>query len=238
MGGFATHRPIPTEGLEILLDIGNNRAYSGTGTTIDDISGNGWTATMNGAFYDTTNHGTINCDGINDSITIPNDVSFNDFSTRVSVSCWFMPRFTTSTFVGLVSKDNTQAGGGGFGAFQLGSNSTNTNMRWGFKDSTNTTQHEISITTNALLNYNVWSHFVGTWGNGILKLYENGKLVATSSFISDTPYQNTEPIRIAGRNLNNIYHFAGLMGHVAIYKSTLDQNGVTALYEAFKDRFS
>ena len=239
MGGFATHKPIPTEGLEILLDIGNTRAYPGSGTAIKDISGNGYTATMsNGAGYNSNNLGTILFDGVDDKCTIPNDVSFNDFGTRMSISIWLSPRYTPNQYVGLIAKDDTTVGTG-FGFFTLGGNIDNSQIRWGFYDYTAGANEEINFADGTLNNFNVWAHIVATWGNGELKLYKNGRLMNSKTGITATPTTNTYDLSVMGRNQSpTIREGAGLVGHVAIYKSILDQNGVSALYEAFKDRFS
>ena len=42
---------IITNGLTVWLDANNTASYSGSGTTVNDLSGNGYTHTLTGATY-------------------------------------------------------------------------------------------------------------------------------------------------------------------------------------------
>lgn len=63
---------IVTSNLIACFDPGNPRTYSGSGTTIRDASGNGYTGTLtNGPTYSSAFGGVFQLDGVNDYITIP-----------------------------------------------------------------------------------------------------------------------------------------------------------------------
>jgi len=64
------HSPrIVTDGLVLCLDAGNSKSYSGSGTTWNDISGNGNNGTLvNGVIF---NGGLFDFDGVDDYISIP-----------------------------------------------------------------------------------------------------------------------------------------------------------------------
>jgi hypothetical protein len=63
---------IVTTNLLACFDPGNPRTYPGSGTTIRDASGNGYTGTLtNGPTYSSVNGGVFVLDGINDFIDIP-----------------------------------------------------------------------------------------------------------------------------------------------------------------------
>ena len=58
-----------TESLFLCLDIANPNSYSGSGTVVTDLSGNGYNGTVyNGAVYSATNKGIFTFDGSNDYI--------------------------------------------------------------------------------------------------------------------------------------------------------------------------
>jgi len=63
---------IVTTNLIACFDPGNPRTYPGSGTTIRDASGNGYTGTLtNGPTYCSVNGGVFVLDGVNDWIDIP-----------------------------------------------------------------------------------------------------------------------------------------------------------------------
>ena len=64
--------PIVRNGLAAFYDAGNNLSYPGSGTTWNDISGNGYSAAtlINGPTYNSNNKGVIVLDGVNDFISI------------------------------------------------------------------------------------------------------------------------------------------------------------------------
>lgn len=69
---IAYNRSIVTTNLIACFDPGNPRTYPGSGTTIRDASGNGYTGTLtNGPTYSATNGGVFVLDGVNDYIDIP-----------------------------------------------------------------------------------------------------------------------------------------------------------------------
>lgn len=73
--------PIRTvqNGLILSVDFGNRKSYIGSGTTIFDLSGNGYNGTIyNGAVFSGTNSGIMSFDGTNDY------VGFTSPSSRLS----------------------------------------------------------------------------------------------------------------------------------------------------------
>jgi hypothetical protein len=68
-GGGGSGIPIETSGLQLYYDFGNTSSYSGTGTTLTDLSGNGLT----GAFH---NNYTFTSDGASSFIKSPNSTNY------------------------------------------------------------------------------------------------------------------------------------------------------------------
>jgi hypothetical protein len=83
------HNPsIVTSGLIACFDPANLRTYSGSGTTIYDCSGNGYTGTLvNGATYTSSNGGVFVTDGVNDYIDIPINLATTNY-TVIGAARW------------------------------------------------------------------------------------------------------------------------------------------------------
>jgi hypothetical protein len=77
---------IVTNGLVLCLDAGNTKSYSGSGTALNDLSGNNNTGTLtNGPSYNISNAGNIVFDGTNDFVNINHSSSLN-LSNNFTVS--------------------------------------------------------------------------------------------------------------------------------------------------------
>jgi hypothetical protein len=85
-----TYNPrIVTDGLVLALDAGNTKSYPGSGTTWTDLSGNGNNGTLvNGPTYNNANGGYIQIDGINDYISLVDNLGDPQ---QFSVSFWCYP---------------------------------------------------------------------------------------------------------------------------------------------------
>jgi hypothetical protein len=68
---------IVTNGLFMELDASNPLSYPGSGSIWSDLTGNGNNGTLNGVTYLTTDGGLFDFDGINDTITIPNNINLS-----------------------------------------------------------------------------------------------------------------------------------------------------------------
>jgi hypothetical protein len=76
---------IVTSGLVLNLDAGNPASYSGSGTTLTDISGNGNNGTLvNGPTYSSANGGSIVFDGVDDRVDTINVSSL----TNMTIEMW------------------------------------------------------------------------------------------------------------------------------------------------------
>jgi len=79
---------IVRNGLVLCLDAANSKSYAGSGTTWNDLSGNGNNGTLtNGPAYSSANGGMLTFDGTNDycQLTSSSSLAMNSFS----MSCWF-----------------------------------------------------------------------------------------------------------------------------------------------------
>ena len=86
--GLAHSPRIVTDGLVLLLDAGNTKSYPGSGTTLTDLTGNGYNGTLtNGPTYSGSNGGYIDFDGTNDYIDFGSDLVFKS-SGGWTVESW------------------------------------------------------------------------------------------------------------------------------------------------------
>jgi hypothetical protein len=91
-------------GLALYYDVGNSASYPGTGTSIFDLSPNGYTGTLNGPVYNSANGGSLVFDGINDYIDTNQSIGSEEFTLMAWVKS-----SNTSTYQMIFSKE-TAAG--------------------------------------------------------------------------------------------------------------------------------
>jgi hypothetical protein len=111
------HSPkIVTNGLILALDPGNRKSYPGSGTSMFDLSGNGYTFTLEGnAAYNADGNGTIYLDGSADGIQRTGTAALQSAVTLVQ---WIK----TSDTVGLMLSGEPVGSTGGYyvGAYYPG----------------------------------------------------------------------------------------------------------------------
>jgi len=111
------HSPkIVTNGLILALDPGNRKSYPGSGTSMFDLSGNGYTFTLQGnAAYNADGNGTIYLDGSADGIQRTGTAALQSAVTLVQ---WIK----TSDTVGLMLSGEPVGSTGGYyvGAYYPG----------------------------------------------------------------------------------------------------------------------
>lgn len=80
---------IVTDSLFMELDVSNPLSYPGSGSIWTDLTGNGNNGTLNGVTYSSVDGGLFDFDGINDTITIPNNPNLS-LSTTVqkTIQVW------------------------------------------------------------------------------------------------------------------------------------------------------
>ena len=87
--GISRGKKIITDGLIFHIDAANTRSYPGTGTILNDISGNGSNGVLtNGPTFDSSNNGSIQFDGVNDYVDCG---EFNTLTTNFTFELWIKP---------------------------------------------------------------------------------------------------------------------------------------------------
>jgi len=189
----------------------------GSGTVVNDLSGNGNTGTLvNGVAWTTSGRygGALSFDGANDYVTTP--LAKSSFSNKgFTLEAWV--RATSSTGWRWIFAEDSGS------YFFVGRSAFGQYMHWGFQD--------IGISaadvTNAAFNTNTWYFVAVTWdgttnANGV-KLWLNGALVGQATATSTT--FSAGNINIGARQSFNEY-WQGEIDEVRIYNRALSQSEI------------
>jgi len=224
MGASAGPDVIDT-GLVLALDAGDTNSYSGSGTTWNDLSGNGYTGTLrNSVAYNSSNGGYFDFDGTDTAITTDLTRDNDNFS----YSAWFQygggsgERNIIDTFEATSSEWTRLNVLNGKHAFHIDNDSSKT------------------ILQGSTAQTNVWYNSVGTWdpSTGSMKLYVNGELDAQTTKAQTTTISGLSNLFIGARSSSNyVEEFIGNIACVCVYSKTLTASEIQQNYNALKSRF-
>jgi len=89
---------IVTDGLVLCLDAADEKSYSGSGTTWNDRSGNGYNGTLSGGVgFDSSCGGVLDFDGVDDKVAIPNSTNLQEHLMVDQTVCILMKLDPTYT---------------------------------------------------------------------------------------------------------------------------------------------
>jgi len=212
------------------LDFGNRACYPGTGNTIYDQSGVGITGNSNnGAVFSYENKGyflfdgynNINLDSSGTGITFTNTSDYN-------ISSWI---YVNSTQVrsnpSIIEKYNA------IGGFPIA-------VRWfGQQVSSSIYDGSNFASVGATVSTNTWNHisFNHNLSKKILRMFVNGKLVATTDYTTLNNISSNSPTRLGYRGFDSNTYFAGRIADVKIYNKILTPTEINNYYLSTKDRF-
>ena len=218
---------IVTDGLALCLDAGNRKSYPSSGTTWNDLSGNGNTGTLvNGPTYTGSFGGSIVFDGTNDYVSTTSSYSLSS-ATFVA---WINSSTTQPQYSGIIFSRNALSNASAM-SFQTGNvlgyhwnNDANTyNWNSGLvvpNNSWSMVAVSISPASASAYIYNASGVFSAT--NILSHL-----LVSNLNFdIGRDPY-------VSGGNR----YFTGRISTAAVYSRSLNSSEVLQNYNATKARF-
>jgi hypothetical protein len=187
----------------------------------NDLSGNGFNGSVNGAVLTTDRFGTSNnaysFDGSNDEIVITHNSSFN--FTDFSISCWALKDNQSLYIPGIISKVQTNNLG-----WYLVANlniSDSICFEGGVSSGNYFGAHSAPLTPLQ------WVHIVGTFSPGSQKIYVNGVLISSDNNPGNL-YNSSENIRIGFKNGDS--YWGGKIDDIGIWNRALTPCEIAALY--------
>jgi hypothetical protein len=220
-----------TNGLVLYFDPSNTSSYPGSGTTITDLSGNGFNGTMSNVSF-TSPYFTYN--GSSSNISVADNALLEPGSGDWSVEFWINHSVITGSSRVLIAKtDGGNSADWGYGLRT--SNIGNTFME--ISNGTTTT-----TSPSSTLSINTWYQIVGVWTNvtaNTLVLYVNGVSIGTRfhSFVSVK--NTTSPLYIGSFGDGSVFGqwLNGRMGVVRMYNKALTSTEVLNNYNVDKSKY-
>ncbi len=222
--GTAAGPNLVADNLILYLDAANTNSYSNSGTTWNDLSGNGYDATLtNGPTYNSDNGGYFIFDGTNDHAVI--DSSFQvSTSGTYSFEAWI---YKTATSVnnagmlisggyggdidGIIISTEDYAISGTIRVFSLGGTCVAV-----YYNGVSQTLRGDSIGTNEPFNLNEWIHIA----------------------VTGITVNNTDgAAHHIGQNNNNTNEFGGRISNIKLYDRTLTAAEVKQNFNKLRWRF-
>lgn len=225
------HSPsIVTTNLSLCMDSANQRSYSGSGTSVLDISGNGLRGTLvNGTTYASGPSGYFQFDGIDDYITFGNTTVANVFTGDFTVSAWVY-RLTSAgpTWGNIIGDYYTN----------------NANGEWQIMISNSAQLFVYRIGTGYVINAIASGYSTDQWINVVLTrigstltLYANNNLLTTASN-SDTWGTSSGNLNIGVDGNNTAEPLNGRISDIMIYKGLgLSATQVSQNFNALRGRY-
>ena len=219
-----------TSNLVLYYDPSNPSSYSGSGTVINDLSGNGLSGTMSNITF-TSPYFSFN--GTSSEISVADNPLLEPGSGDWSIEFWVNHSVLAGSSRILIAK--TDGGNSADWGYGLRSSSVgNTFMEIG-----NGTSSMQSPSTG--LTINTWYQVVGVWTNvstNSFALYVNGNLVGSNSHSYTSVKNTTSPLYIGSFNGGQFGQWLnGRMGVVRMYNSALTGSQVLQNYNADKTKY-
>jgi hypothetical protein len=232
------YETIITDGLKFIVDAGFTPSYSTSGTTLYDLSGNGFDGTLtNGPTFDSGNGGSIVFDGSDDLVDFGTTI-LNLGTQDMTISSWVKLTSNPSGYVTIAAKSYAGTGNRYF----MG---TNVDKKVALFIA-NTSSNTIPLGTT-VLSLNTWYFITGVWdrsGNASIYINDTAETVTNadiSTYSSDNITDNTIPFRIgsyAGTNKTSpLLLWPGNIATTMLYFRTLSSTEITQNFNAQKGRY-
>jgi hypothetical protein len=203
-------------------------SYSGTGTSVIDLAGNGLNGTMTNITYANP---AFTFNGSSSQVSIPDNAVLEPGTGSWSIEVWMKPNNITGTVIGKYSN-----GGAGvnisYALRLIGSNA----IRADFSNGSG-----VITTDNYILRANNWVQMVYVWDRTInyIYTYANGVLKQSKANASVTSILNTSTNLYLGSYNGGEYsqYYDGQLGIVRMYKKALSATEVLKNYDASKSLY-
>jgi len=232
---FTNGPTIVTNGLVLALDAGDRNSYVSGSTTWIDLAGTNNGTLTNGPTFNTGSGGSIVFDGVDDYVSLTNQIQFERTSS-FSFNIWF--NFTTSGFMQLINNQNS-----GYVGYELAKGFPIADAVYLVLGNPATSNYLLVSITNPLTS-NTWLNICSTYNGSSLAsgvaMYLNGTTVGTTTIQDALGTQTTisnAPTLIGKRTPLTQGPFKGNIASVQIYNRVLSPQEVLQNYNATKGRF-
>jgi len=223
-----THSPrIVTDGLVLVLDAANTKSYPGVGTVWKDLSGNGNDGTLiNGPTFDSGNLGSIEFDGVNDSINLSpsNTVDIN----TLTWSGWFNGVYSSQRaffFIGNAVGQAISPYKIFIGVIvQSGQNRLRINYN-----------NVATVNLGNLIDNTTYNLSI-TYNGTTTTMYVNGISIGSSTAMSGN--LNSKTYAYIGSTAQSSEFFSGRIAQTLIYNRALTPEEILQNYNATKSRYN
>ena len=219
-----------TENLVLYYDPSNSSSYSGSGTTINDLSGNGLSGTLSNVTYTSP---AFNFNGTSSTISVPDNSLLEPGSGDWTMEAWVNHSVTTgSSRIILGKTDGGLANQWGYGLRTIANGNTYGEVGNG----------TTSIASNSsALSINTWYQVVGVWTNvasNNFELFINGVSQGSQSHSFTSIRNTTNPLYIGSFNNGQFSQWLnGKIGIVRLYNSALTSSQVLQNYNVNKSKY-
>lgn len=215
-----------TNNLILYYNPAMTESYSGTGTTVNDISGNG----MNGTLSNVTTSATaFTFNGSNSQVSIPDNAVLEPGTGNWTIEVWFKPTVVSGTLLGKYNNGGNTANISY--ALRMGANYIRADFSNG---STGFTSDNYTLTPNN------WVQMVYVWNktNNVLYTYSNGVIKQTKT-ISISGILNSITNLFLGSYNGGEYpqYFNGQIGVVRMYNKPLTDSEVLNNFNTTKGTY-
>jgi hypothetical protein len=218
---------IVTDGLVLHLDAANRKSYPGSGTSWNDLSGNGNTGTLTGGVgYNSANGGYLTFDGTNDYVNVPHSDSLNITGNTTTFGGWIYSNTSTKYQLFVVKSTGASRQYGMFlsqeGLFKM-------------YIILNGVVVEGNVTLSSPWTSFAWNYILLVYNGSTIKIYINGSEVYSASAAGNI-LGSTNPVRI-GWDPGQGFALVGSISQVSIYNRALTAQEIQQNYNALKGRY-
>lgn len=230
-----------TSGIQMYYNPEDPDSYSGSGTTLNDLSGNSYNATLVNGPTHSTNSFTF--DGTNDYIASPNMVSSFNSTTAFTVEIWYAPNYTTQGAGGTVLQESGVGTPSTSWYYSLVEHRKAPFGSLAYDYAGIWTGSLTAVNPNATFSNNVWRQQVLTYDGTNARIYTNGSLARTVALSRNTPWNDpnnygyhlllgaASATQQSGAGNN---YFTGKIGIVRAYNRALSSTEALANYNGAK----
>jgi hypothetical protein len=224
---------IVTSNLRLYYDPSNSSSYSGSGTTVNDLSGNNLSGTLSNVTYTSP---AFDFNGSNSTISVADNSLLEPGSGDWTMEVWVNHSVILGTSRIVLAKTD----GGGANQWGYG-------IRTVLNPAVGTTYGEVGngttsdISDTSILNTNTWYQVVVVWTNVAANTYElfiNGVSQGSQSHSFTSISNTTNPLYIGSFNNGQFSQWLnGKVGVVRLYGSALTSSQVTQNFNADKSKY-